>query len=183
MLKSCLIGLLLLFSLFLPGCTTSVADMKTFVDTSDGYQLLYPNGWVPADIKGSSLGLDAIFHDLIEPSENLSIIISEVPAEKNLEELGSAEDVGAHLLKRMNESSQNKGEISLITAESRQLEGKTYYNLEYQIKFPNQRERHDLATVVINKGKLYTLDISATEGRWRRVKDIFYTVADSFSVY
>ena len=183
MIKSCLIALILVVSLLLPGCTTAITDMKTFVDTSDGYQLLYPNGWVPADIKGSSLGLDAIFHDLIEPSENLSVIISEVPAEKKLEELGTATDVGNHLLKRMNESAQIKGDISLLNAESREIEGKTYYNLEYQIKLPNQRERHDLATVVINKGKLYTLDISVTQRRWDRVKNTYYTVANSFSVY
>jgi len=183
MIKSCLIAFLLVISLLMPGCTTVVADMKTFVDTSDGYQLLYPNGWVPADIKGASLGLDAIFHDLIEPAENLSIIISQVPAEKNLEEFGSARDVGEHLIGKMNESGQTKGEISLIDAQSRLSEGKTYYNLEYQIKFPNQRSRHDLASVIINKGKLYTLDISAPERRWNKVKDTFYTVANSFSVY
>jgi photosystem II oxygen-evolving enhancer protein 2 len=40
-----------------------------------------------------------------------------------------------------------------------------------------------VASVVINKGKLYTLDVSAPEQRWNKIKDSFYTVANSFSVY
>jgi photosystem II oxygen-evolving enhancer protein 2 len=183
MIKSWLVTLLLVIGLFLPGCATTIGDMKTFVDTADGYQLLYPNGWVPADIKGASLGLDAIFHDIIEPSQNLSVIISQVSADKKLEDLGSATEVANHLLAKMNESATNKGEISLIDAQSRVYEGKTYYNLEYQVKFPDQRQRHDVASVVINKGKLYTLDVSAPERRWNKIKDSFYTVTNSFSVY
>jgi photosystem II oxygen-evolving enhancer protein 2 len=183
MLKSCLITLFLVISLLLPGCAPALAEMKTFVDPADGYQLLYPNGWVPADVKGSSLGLDAIFHDLIEPTETLSVIISQVSADKNLEQFGNATEVGEHLVAKMNSSPQNRGSVSLIDAQARSSAGKTYYNLEYQVKFPDRRERHDVASVVINKGKLYTLDISAPERRWKKVKDTFYTVANSFSVY
>ncbi len=183
MIKSWLIALLLVIGVLLPGCATTIGDMKTFVDTADGYQLLYPNGWVPADIKGASLGLDAIFHDIIEPSENLSVIISQVSADKKLEDIGDVAEVGKHLLAKMNESAPKNSEITLIEAKSRDSEGKNYYKMEYKVKFPDQTQRHDLATVVINKGKLYTLDLSAPENRWNKVKDSFYTAANSFSVY
>jgi len=183
MIKSCLITLLLVIGLFSSGCASALADMKTFVDTSDGYQLLYPNGWVPADVKGSSIGLDAIFHDLIEPTENLSVIISKVSKDKHLEEFGDASEVGAHLVAKMNNSLQKGSSISLIDTQLRSSQGKNYYSLEYSLKFPDQRERHDLASVVINNGKLYTLALSAPENRWTKVKDIFYKVIESFSVY
>jgi photosystem II oxygen-evolving enhancer protein 2 len=54
--------------------------------------------------------------------------------------------------------------------------------LEYAVKLPNQA-RHNLASVAVSRGKLYTINVSATEERWPKVKEAFEKVVKSFSVY
>ena len=54
---------------------------------ADSYKFLYPNGWVPVK---TTKGADIIFHDLIESSENVSVVISQVDKAKKLSDLGTA---------------------------------------------------------------------------------------------
>ncbi|MCZ2201110.1 MAG: photosystem II reaction center PsbP, partial [Cylindrospermopsis raciborskii PAMP2012] len=49
------------------------AGFRSFVDTEDGYQFSYPNGWLQVKVAN---GPDVVFHDLIEVSENVSVVIS-----------------------------------------------------------------------------------------------------------
>ncbi len=53
-------------------------------------------------------------------------------------------------------------EAELVNAQARKAGTKDYYILEYAVKFPNQL-RHNLASVVISRGQLFTINISATE--------------------
>jgi len=48
---------------------------------------LYPNGWLPVKV---SNGPDVVFHDLIETTENVSVVVSSVQG-KTLAELGTQE--------------------------------------------------------------------------------------------
>ena len=54
---------------------------------------------------------------------------------------------------------------------------------EYEVKFADGRERHNLASVAVNRGKLFTMNISTTQQRWQKVNDKFQQVINSFSVY
>ena len=74
-----------LIALSLTGCTAG-AGLNSYVDSTDGYQFLYPNGWLPVKV---SSGPDVVFHDLIETTENVSVVISPVPEGKTLAELGT----------------------------------------------------------------------------------------------
>jgi len=49
--------------------------LQSYVDSTDGYQFLYPNGWVPVEVTN---GPDVVFRDLIEYSENLSVAIAKL---------------------------------------------------------------------------------------------------------
>lgn len=69
-----------------------------------------------------------------------------------------------------------------MNADSKQVGDKTYYLLEYAVTLPTQK-RHDLASVVISRGRLLTLNISSTEGRWEKMKPVFEQVVNSFSAY
>jgi photosystem II oxygen-evolving enhancer protein 2 len=55
--------------------------------------------------------------------------------------------------------------------------------LEYRVIAGDNVERHDLASVTTNRGKLITFDLSTEEPRWDTVKNLFETVASSFHVY
>lgn len=173
--------LLLVLSLCLsnPGLAKA-AGFNSYVDTSDGYQFLYPNGWLQVKV---AQGPDVVFHDLIEISENISVVISPVPDGKTLKELGTPTEVGYRLGKAALAPPDSGRSAELVNALEREVEGKTYYLLEYLVKLPNQQERHNIANVAVSRGKLFTFNASIPEKRWPRVKRLIEDVINSFSVY
>ena len=44
------------------------------------------------------------------------------------------------------------------------------------------RDRHEFATVVVDRGRLYTFAASTNEIRWPKVKALFEQVVTSFSL-
>jgi len=63
--------------------STPIAGLQGYTSGSQGYQFLYPKGWTQVDVKKVA-GVDVVFHDLIETSENLSVIINPIPDNKTL---------------------------------------------------------------------------------------------------
>ncbi|GAX38369.1 photosystem II reaction center PsbP [Nodularia sp. NIES-3585] len=173
--------LLLVFSLTLtnPG-VASAAGFKSFVDSYDGYEFLYPNGWVQVKVAD---GPDVVFHDLIEISENVSVVISPVPDNKSLTELGTPTEVGYKLAKAALAPPDSGRSAELVNAFERESQGKTYYILEYEVKLPNREDRHNVTSVAVSRGKLYTFNASIPERRWQRVQGLMEDVVNSFSVY
>lgn len=179
MLKAIAALLMLVLSLGLNGCTTPVSGLKSYVDSTDGYEFVYPNGWVPVQLTN---GPDVVFRDLIEQTENISVIISAVPEGKTLAELGTPGEVGYQLQKNAFAPPDSGRTAELVNAEARESGAKNYYLLEYNVKLPNQ-ERHNIASVAVSRGKLYTFNASTTEKRWSKMHDVFTIMARSFSVY
>ncbi|HEY9832507.1 MAG TPA: photosystem II reaction center PsbP [Stenomitos sp.] len=179
MLKAIAALLLLVLSLGLHGCTTGISGLKSYVDSMDGYEFLYPNGWVPVQV---TTGPDIVFRDLVERTENVSVIFSEVPKGKTLQDLGTPGEVGYQLQKNAIAPPNSGRQAELVNAEARESGDKTYYLLEYNVKLPNQ-ERHNLASVAVSRGKLYTFNASTTEQRWNKMRDVLEQVVKSFSVY
>ncbi len=178
MLKRFAVVFLLLFSLTLQGCSSLGSGFKPYVDALDGYKFLYPNGWLQATVTN---GPDVVFRDLIEETENVSVVVSAVDKSKKLTDLGDASAVGLRLAKSILAPEGSNREAELLSATERTRGDKDYYDLEYLIKLPN-RERHHLASVAVSRGKLYTLNISAPEKRWEKISSQFKTVANSFTV-
>jgi photosystem II oxygen-evolving enhancer protein 2 len=183
MLKKIIIAFLLCVSLTLYSCSNAVGNLQSYSDPKDGYEFLYPNGWIGVDVQNASEGVDAVFRDLIERSENLSVIISSVPKDQDLKNLGTATEVGYRFMKKVNSDPNNDREAELIKAESHEKNGKIYYILEYLVHLANNEERHNIASVAVNRGKLLTFNLSTAENRWEKVKNLFETVVNSFSVY
>lgn len=182
MFKSFISILLVILSITLSSCSVGVSGLKSYVNPTKGYEFLYPNGWIPVDLKKPSAGVDLVFRDLIERSENLSVIISDVPTDKTLEDLGTPSEVGYRFLNLVNDSPNLEIESAFLRAESRQANDKSYYLLEYEVDVPDQPKRHNLASVAVSQGKLFTFNIATPESRWETVKDTFEIAAQSFSV-
>lgn len=180
MLKRFVVLLLMVISFSLQGCVVGAVGLKSFVDTTDGYQFLYPNGWLPIKV---SDGPDVVFHDLIEQTENVSVVINPVSGDKTLKALGSPGEVGYKLSKNAIAPPGSGREAELVNAEIREVGDKTYYLLEYFVKLGDSRERHNLASVAISRGKLYTFNASTTEQRWEKMKDQLEESVQSFTVY
>lgn len=179
MLKRIAAVLLVLVALTVTGCVSGTAGLKSYVDSIDGYQFLYPNGWLELKVKE---GPDVVFHDLIQQSDNVSVVISDVGEGKTLKDLGSPGEVGYILSKSSIAPPGSGREAELVDAEAREGNGKIYYLLEFIVKRENQ-QWHNLATVVVNRGKLFTFNTSTTETRWPKVESQFHQIIDSFSVY
>jgi photosystem II oxygen-evolving enhancer protein 2 len=174
--------LLVILSLSLQGCVSAVggvSGVKSYVDSIDGYQFLYPNGWLQVRVDN---GPDVVFHDLIEQTENVSVVISPVSGQKSLTDLGSPSEVGYQLGKKAIAPPGSGRQADLISAEARELGDKVYYLLEYAVKIGDQ-VRHNLASAVISRGKLYTFNASTPESRWSKTETLLKQVVNSFSVY
>lgn len=183
MFKSFFAGLLIVLSLIISSCSTGLTGLQSYVNTSKGYEFLYPNGWIPVNLGTSAKRtVDVVFRDLVERTENLSVIINEVPDDKTLEDLGTPSEVGYRLLKAINKTPESEREAEFIRAESRQGKDKTYYLLEYEENLPNQGERHNIASVAVSRGKIFTFNMSTPQRRWTKVKDSFEFAAESFTV-
>jgi len=180
MLKRLALILFVVLSLSLSSCASAASGLKSYVDSIDGYQFLYPNGWLPVKV---SNGPDLVLHDLIETSENVSVVISPVPAGKTLAEFGTPGEVGYKLGKSAIAPPDSGRKAELVNAEARQSGAKTYYILEYAVKLPDQQERHNLTSVAMSRGKLFTFNASTPERRWQKVQPVFEQVVNSFSVY
>lgn len=178
-----LVLVLIVASIGLASCSTNSGGLQQYVDSVKGYQFLYPNGWVRVEVQQASEGVDVVFRDLIERSENLSLIISDVPDGKSLESLGTPTEVGYRFLKQTNATAPQGRTTEFLRAGSYDVDAKPYYILEYGVELPNAEKRHNIATVAVNRGKLFTFNLSSAEDRWERVKDKFEAIAKSFSVY
>ncbi|MDY7020354.1 MAG: photosystem II reaction center PsbP [Cyanobacteriota bacterium] len=180
MFKRITVILLVIASLTLGGCVSvGGAGLNSFVDTKDGYEFLYPNGWVQVKV---SDGPDVVFHDMIEQTENVSVIISPIPDQKTLDEIGTPTDIGYKLSKNAIAPPDSGRTAELVNAESRQKGEKTYYLLEYAVQLPNQK-RHDFASVAVSRDQLFTLNVSTTEKRWEKTHNQLEQVVKSFNVY
>ncbi len=170
---------LIVLSLSLQGCVSAAAGLKSYINAYDGYEFAYPNGWIEIKVPD---GPDVVLHDFVEPSENVSVIIGDVPEGKTLEDLGTPSEVGQRLAQRTISLDDNTRKAELISATSRERGENTYYLLEYTVQLPEQT-RHNLASVVVRRGKLFTFNASTTENRWQKLQGKFRQVVNSFSVY
>jgi photosystem II oxygen-evolving enhancer protein 2 len=185
MLKRLMVMLVMVVSVVsLQGCVSigGVEGLNKFVDSLDGYQFLYPNGWLQVNVSNAS-GADVVFHDIIEQAENVSVVINPLSeGSKKLQDLGTPSEVGYKLGKNAIAPAGSGREAELVSAEAREVGDKTYYLLEYIVKI-GDRTRHNLAEVGTSRGKLYTINASTAEERWERMKDILERTIKSFTLY
>jgi photosystem II oxygen-evolving enhancer protein 2 len=179
MLKRFVAVLLVVFSVSLQGCVSGVGGLKSFADSTDGYRFLYPNGWSQVQVAN---GPDVVFHDIIQPTENVSVVINPTQGQKKLTDLGTPSEVGYRLGKSAIAPPDSGRTAELVNAEEREVGDKLYYLLEYVVKLPNNQERHNLASATVYRGKLYTFNASTPEDRWDRMKDLLKLAVKSFSV-
>jgi len=167
-----------LLAVALVGCSAAAAGLNSFQSPDGRYAFLYPTGWTRVQV---SEGPQVVFHDLINSDETLSLVISDVNPTNDLSDLGSAVAVGEKLRRVVIAPAGSGREAELVEAVERQDGGHTFYDLEYAVHLAD-RDRHELATVVADRGRLYTLAVSTNEARWGKVKELFHNVITSFTL-
>ena len=95
-------------------------------------------------------------HDIIHSDETVSLMVNKVEENNDLTDLGSAVAVGERLRREVIATAGSGRTAELVEAKEREINGHTFYDLEYAVHLED-RDRHELATVVVDRGRLYTL--------------------------
>ncbi len=171
--------LLVCFLLFgISACGGGVSSGLNSFQSPDGrYGFLYPTGWTRVSVNG---GPQVVFHDMINSDETLSLVVSEVNNDVDLNSLGTPDEVGRRMLQQVIAPSGSGREVELLEAKERESSGRTFYDLEYKVELEG-RDRHELSTVVLDRGYLYTFATSTNEVRWPKVRVLFERVIESFT--
>ena len=154
------------------------AGLQSYQSPDGRFAFLYPTGWTQVQV---SNGPRVVFHDLIHSDETVSLMINNVNQENELTELGSAVAVGERLRREVIATAGSGRTAELVEANEREVNGHTFYDLEYAVHLED-RDRHELATVVVDRGRLYTLATSVNEDRWEKVQDLCGRVVRSLNL-
>ena len=170
--------LLIILCFTLNACSGGLnAGLEAYQSPDGRYAFLYPTGWTRVKVDG---GPEIIYHDLINSNETLSLVVSDVNKEVDLEQLGSPIEVGQTLIDKVIAPEGSGRSVKLVDAKRREASNHIFYDLEYQLNL-NEQDRHELATVVIDRGTLYTFAVGTNEDRWNKVDVMFTNVIESFN--
>ncbi len=170
--------LALIFSL--SACSSGItAGLEAFQSNNGRYGFFYPTGWTRIAVKG---GPEVVFHDLINSDETLSLVSSNIGNDVDLGNIGSPLEVGQKMMAEFLAPSGGERQAELIEATSRTIDEHTFYDIEYLIHLQD-RDRHEIATVVIDNGSLFTFAAGTNEARWTKVEDLFRRVISSFRFF
>ena len=153
------------------------AGLEAYQSPDGRYGFFYPTGWTRVKVDG---GPEIIYHDLINSNETLSLVISDVNKDVELDQLGTPSEVGQTLIDKVIAPEGSGRSVKLINANQREDEKHVFYDLEYELNL-NEQDRHELATVVIDRGSLYTFAVGTNEERWNKVEKMFENVIESFN--
>ena len=174
--RTVLLGVL---ALALGACAAGpTAGLQSYQSPDGRFAFLYPTGWTQVQV---SNGPRVVFHDLIHSDETVSLMINNVNEENELTELGSAVAVGERLRREVIATAGSGRTAELVEANEREVNNHTFYDLEYAVHLED-RDRHELATVVVDRGRLYTLATSVNEDRWEKVQDLCGRVVRSLNL-
>lgn len=154
------------------------AGLQSYQSPDGRFAFLYPTGWTQVQV---SNGPRVVFHDLIHSDETVSLMINTVNEDNELTELGSAVAVGERLRREVIATAGSGRTAELVEAQEREVNGHTFYDLEYAVHLED-RDRHELATVVVDRGRLYTLATSVNEDRWSKVDELCGRVVRSLNL-
>ena len=84
----------LLCVVMLTACSGTAAGLNSFQSPDGRYAFLYPTGWTRVAVTN---GPQVVFHDLINSDETVSLVVSDVDTDDELQQLGSAVAVGERL--------------------------------------------------------------------------------------
>ena len=170
--------IVLLLTFFVSSCGNGLnAGLEAYQSPDGRYGFFYPTGWTRVNVEG---GPEIIYHDLINSNETLSLVVSEVNKDVQLEELGTPLEVGQTLINKVIAPEGSGREVILIGAKQRESSSHLFYDLEYELNL-NDQQRHEIASVVIDRGSLYTFAIGTNQERWNKVEALFVNVIQSFN--
>lgn len=142
--------------------------LEKFADTQRGLSINIPSGW--NKFEGEVGAYDIKWQDLVDPKENIKI--SSTPVKSTTTSVAAlGDDVQA-----IGENLASKRNAKLVKAQERLTDGILFYEFEFAIGDAT----HQLLSLSVNKGKIWSLDCNTTEKRWSKREEMYYNVIGSF---
>lgn len=153
-----------------PRVTTRMGGLlERYQDVNLGISLLIPSGW--NKFEGEVGAYNLKWQDLVTPEENIKI--SSSPVRSNTTSIAAlGEDVqalGSSLAERRN--------AKLVSASERFTDDILYYEFNFAINDGT----HQLLSLSVNKGKVWSLDANCKENRYKKREDIYKNIIGSFA--
>lgn len=142
--------------------------LDRYADTQRGVSLLVPSGW--NKFEGEVGAYDLKWQDLVDPKENVKISSTPVKSTTtSISALGdNVQEIGAKLAA--------KRDAKLVKAEERLTDGYLFYVFEFALS----DNTHQLLSLCVAKGKIWSLDCNTTEKRWSKREEQYYNIVGSF---
>ncbi|KAA8491803.1 PsbP-like protein 1, chloroplastic [Porphyridium purpureum] len=140
--------------------------VTAYSDIPKGFSMYRPQGW--NEFSATPDMYDIKWQDVIQPTEQITVLTTPVSKGKTTESMGTPQEVGERLAKSR--------KATLIAATERDAENVKVYTIELQ--FGNL---HQLNALSINKSKLYSVTATCGEPRWSKREKLYRGVVDSFS--
>jgi len=142
--------------------------LERYQDGPRGINILAPTGW--NKFEGEVGAYDIKWQDLVDPMENIKV--SSTPVKSTTTSINAlGEDVQA-----IGENLATKRDAKLIKAEERLTEGILFYVFEFALNDGT----HQVLSLCVNKGKIWSLDANGSEKRWAKRSDLYNNVIGSF---
>eukprot|EP00559_Dactyliosolen_fragilissimus_P006678 CAMPEP_0184868486 /NCGR_PEP_ID=MMETSP0580-20130426/30595_1 /TAXON_ID=1118495 /ORGANISM="Dactyliosolen fragilissimus" /LENGTH=220 /DNA_ID=CAMNT_0027369413 /DNA_START=91 /DNA_END=753 /DNA_ORIENTATION=+ len=142
--------------------------LERYQDGPRGVSLLVPSGW--NKFEGEVGAYDLKWQDLVDQKENIKISSTPVKSTTtSISALGT--DVQA-----IGENLASKRDAKLVQASERLTDAILFYDFEFAINDGT----HQLLSLSVSKGKIWSLDASTTEKRWAKREELYKNVIGSF---
>lgn len=142
--------------------------LERYGDVARSVSLSVPSGW--NKFEGEVGAYDLKWQDLVDPRENIKI--SSTPVKSTTTSI----NVLGENVQELGEKLAAKRDAKLIKAEERLTDGILFYTFEFAINDGT----HQLLSLSVAKGKIWSVDANSTERRWSKNAEMYNNVLGSF---
>lgn len=153
-----------------PRVTTRMGGLlERYNDVNLGISILAPSGW--NKFEGEVGAYNIKWQDLVTPEENIKITSS--PVKSNTTSIAAlGEDVEA-----LGRSLAERRGAKLVAASERFTDGVLYYEFDFAINDGT----HQLLSLSVCKGKVWSLDANCEENRYKKREEMYKNIVGSFA--
>lgn len=143
--------------------------LDRYQDVNLGITISVPAGW--NKFEGEVGAYNLKWQDLVTPEENVKI--SSSPVKSNTTSIAAlGEDVNA-----LGKSLAERRNAKLVNASERFTEGVLYYEFDFAINDGT----HQLLSLSVLKGRVWSLDANCKESRYKKREELYKNVIGSFA--
>ena len=158
-----------------PRVTTRMGGLLERYQDQRGWVILAPSGW--NKFEGEVGAYDVKWQDLVDPKENIKV--SSTPVKSTTTSISALLGEGENALSGVDELGKKlaaKRNAKLVAASERLTDDVLFYEFDFAL----DDGTHQVLSLSVNKGKIWSLDANTTEKRWSKREEMYKNVLGSF---